>query len=822
MPSPYVEYHIDFDEDKVLESAEEVSTDMKALLLTRGKDLQANRAPASTLTTTMHNHDGKYTPINSSSPLYPFQLPGPDVRLRLAYPYDSFTDDDSTALNARALPKADEQSAVEGGWDAWVADSEFVIESGHVELTDSTGNDLTAVLDFGIANVRLGADIKLDSHASYPFTQGLFVFRYQDADNYNCLEVVFATADIYFLTVAKVTAGVRTVPYGVTLAGPLGAGAAWDQGDSARVEMQINDEEVIVWVNDYVQGIFTDVDGFLTETHHGIGGYEFSTTADDGSAGSRAVQWDNFGGWNTMFSGRTDTVEPIPGTDAIANIAAFDDFERLNRHPVFRTTDDQETAKSLIQIVLDATDVAGDRPLLNGELPSSITFLIADFGETLVRDFAKAMGLTGLGELYQIQDDDVGFIWLDGRGTYRYEATDHRDSAPHDTVMATWDDESGGSLPSIAMDPKPRWYDGKDVVENEVFYRFNRASLSLGATVWILEVDDNPDFLDAPPASTLSGWKLIEITALSDGDTLGNIRNPIPGSGYTIDENADGTGVDYLTPLASESGTVSMTATGSPGAYTVLQIDDTGAPFSGSASVGAGSFSKDNRLITVRDASGNTAVGFCVFTDVDGDDTRRNITDWPEDYKNAGAWGSPGWLKADDNFDETDTPLTFDTMLSAAYLVDGFEGETAVIRYLTTETFEASNFLSSALLVADAVQGSNPTAARASDPTSQAVFGRRRVDHTTKYIDRWAIAQGRADARLALRKDERERFQVTIKNLSKLNLMEILYRDVSDRVAVNLAEMGMTARNYWIESYILNLSEGGKNLSMTFTLSKVV
>ena len=91
MPSPYIEYHIDFDEDKVMESGEEVSGDINTLILTRGKDITSNRAPASTLALNMRDNAHTYTPINTASPLYPFQLPGPKCRLRMAYPYDSFT-----------------------------------------------------------------------------------------------------------------------------------------------------------------------------------------------------------------------------------------------------------------------------------------------------------------------------------------------------------------------------------------------------------------------------------------------------------------------------------------------------------------------------------------------------------------------------------------------------------------------------------------------------------------------------------------------------------------------------------------------------------
>lgn len=816
MASPYIEFHIDFDEDKILESDEEVSGDIASLILTRGKDVMSNRAPAATLNLNMRDNSHKYTPINSSSPLHPFQLPGPDCRLRMAYPYDSFTDTNSTALNGRALPKADFQTRNESEWNAWVADSSYVIESNHLEMTNATGTQ-TAVLDFETPNARIGADIKLDTHSSFPFQQSLFVFRWEDNNNYCMIYVNFISSTEWGIRVGKIDGGSFT-HFTSDVSYDLADGTVWDQGDVARVEASFIDEEVFVWINDYAVAEYSGANFQLDKTKHGIGGPYFSTTAVSGTAGSRVVQWDNFGGWVTMFSGRTDTVEPRPGDDPSANISAWDDFERLNRHPVFSTAEPTKTAKALIDIVLEAGGVPADRPLLNGGTPVTDLLTIADTGQTLLTGFAKAMGATALEDLYQIADDDVGFVWIDGRGTYRYEASNHRDTAPHDTHHATWEAVSSNpNNPYISRDPRPRWLDGKDIVENEIYYKFSRAAKAIAATVWLLEQDDNPNF-QAAPATTLSTWLMVELVALDKGNTIGKILNPVPTTDFTIFENANSTGVNYLTPMATNSGTVTMVDT--PG--TTVWIDDAGAPFGGTTTIGAGSFSDENRLIVVKDAGGNTAVGFCVNTDVDGDDTKRNITDWPENYKGVSYPGSPGWLRKDADFSIADTPLTFNTYLSAAYVVDGFEGETAIVRYLTTDTFEDSNFLTAAQLKADQTVESNPTAARAEDATSQAKFGRRRVDHQTRYIDTWAIALGRAKARLALRKDERERFIVNLHNSSKANLMEILYRDVSDRIRINYSDMGMTNRNYWIESYVLSLSDAGKRIAMEFTLSKVV
>lgn len=807
LPAPYIELHIDFNEDgDFTDSGEEVSADLKTFILSRGKDPLSGRAPAASLSFALENDTHKYTPTNTSSSLYPFQLPGPECRLRLAYPYDSFTDDDGTSLNGRSVPQADNQSQADSDFDAYTADSQFEIRSNHLEIT-SGGGQRIAVTDFGTPNVRLGADIiREDGTISYPYKQSLFTFRYQDSSNYNEIYLSAASPIAPLLVGAgKVVAGTPTA-YSSTQINAVGTGT-WNQGDSARVEVEITDEQVIVWVNDQVASIFTGVDGFPTATEHGIGGANLSTNAASGTAGSRVVQWDNFGGWNTAFRGRVDSVEPHPGVSRQAQLIAFDDFERINRHPTLRSTSPPATFKELVEEVLDSTDASADRGY------GTNAILIADTGQTLNADFEKTMGRNGLVELYQIQDDEAGFIWIDGRGTYRAEANDHRDSAPHDTHLATWEaDSSTATSPYFVLEPQPRWHDGKDIVENEIYYRYYRATKSVGATVWNLEVDDNPDLYNAAQYPS-SAFRHVQLVAIDESNALSNLKQPVPGTDYTIFENADGTGVNFLTPLASETGTVSMVANTS--------LDDTGQNFGNSTTVGVGSFKRSGRHIVIQDNSGNVAIAYAVDTaaqDPDGDGTRVNLTDFPL----SASPGTAGYIASDAGFDETDTPLTYDTLLNVGYVVAGFEGETAVIRYFGTRTSEGSLYITSALLKADQNIESNPTAARAEDATSQSTFGRRRVDYQTKYIDTWDVAQSSAAARLAQRKDERERFIPTIRNATKANLMEIIYRDVSDRVRVNYSDMGLSNRNYWIENYIWTVTNGGKLIDSQYTLVKVV
>jgi hypothetical protein len=824
MPGAHIEYHIDFDEDREYESGEEISSDLRTAVITRGKNVVNNRAPASTLTSSLNWEDAKYVPINTSSPLYPFQLPGPHARVRLAYPYDAMGGDNGDSVNGRQMPAAADQTIDDHDIGTYTADTQWEIRDNHAEVTSGGGKRL-AVVDFEVANVRLGADIVRESGSiSYPYIQSLLTFRYTDANNYNEVAIVATTsAGPFTLAVYSTVAGstsVKTATKALTLEDDF-----WAEGTAAFVEIQVIEEEVLAWVNDFSVGEWTSITNQQTATMHGIGGHMISSNAASGTAGSRLAQYDNFGGWNTMFNGRTDEVSPQIGDDPQVNVIAFDDLERLKAHPVFKSTvPDATTGRfdTIVDLILDGGGVIKEHPTPIGSPLAPVESLrVADEGYVINPTYEKVIGGDGLSALYQAQEDEVGFIWIDGRGTYRVESSDHRDAAPHDTYHATWEaDSDDADKPYFARDPRPVWKDGKDVVENEVYVRYARASKATGATIWTMSVDEDPDF---GHTNNFNGWMKLDMVAVDAASAISNPKLPAPGTDYSIDENADGTGVDWLT-YSSHTGVNSTVRTSD---YTLDDPD--GRNFAtDSMTVGVGSGGVNSRLVTLEDSvTGGRAVAYIMPTGAlggnpDGDGTRVQLTDWPEDFEGVGAYGTPGYIWADSNFDPDSNNVQYKVMWSGAYLVEGFEGEMAIIRFLTTNAYEDSNFLTSAILKGDQTTESNPTAGRAQDDDSIASFGRRRVDHQSKFIDEFEIAKNRAEKRVALRSEERERFTVTIKNSSQRNLMEIMYRDVSDRIRINFSDIGMTNRNYWIESYVTTISMGGKLIETTYTLSKVI
>ena len=108
----------------------------------------------------------------------------------------------------------------------------------------------------------------------------------------------------------------------------------------------------------------------------------------------------------------------------------------------------------------------------------------------------------------------------------------------------------------------------------------------------------------------------------------------------------------------------------------------------------------------------------------------------------------------------------------------------------------------------------NPTAARVLDSASQLTFGRRNFDHKTLHIDRFTTSRSQGEKLLANRKDQQPSFKLNLINKEYIDLMAIMYGDVSDKVNVFYADMGISDAHF-IEGYQINVvnQQGGKILT---------
>lgn len=578
MATPKTEVLIDFNEDgDFRDSDEDVSSNVRQIDFAGGQIPVKHRVDSSLLSFILKNDDHIYSPSKSTTKFNRVKL-SPNVWWLMGYPNDDFNASNGTDLASRK-PSHDSL------FDAWSGDtSDFTVLSNKART--SVAANKTAVLDFGEKFGFVGV-----KYTRGGTTSGL-ILRYTDASNF-----LMVYHDGTSIRLGEVVSG--------TLTSLASATFTWATGDEKRILCELHGNDIRVSVDNAFQFSHTTT-RFNTVTKHGIGGR--ATHVND--------RWDDFGGWRSMFFGRIDTVQPRPiHARQYAFFRCLDDLERMSKHLVYRRAPAvPATAKDIIDEILNGANFSTANRIL-------------DTGETLTIDeFSRnAMGRDARTELFQVADDDVGLAFIDGNGYARYEANVHRipntNASYHNTVLATWFASTPNGLTTEIYFQDLLWDDGKDRVENEIYYRFHKINLSVAAQVYRLHEDDVPQILND---------QTLTILVVGAGDVIVDPRPPI----HTIDFLLVST-----TVAASQSGTVSATGSAQ------FRLDDTGATFTSTIRDG-------NHTIVIKDASGFIAKGVIGTSDVDGDDTRVEI------FTDDGL-GTLGYSIVSDSFSETDTPLTY-------------------------------------------------------------------------------------------------------------------------------------------------------------------
>ena len=583
------------------------------------------------------------------------------------------------------------------------------------------------------------------------------ICRWLDANNY-----LLVRSDGSTLRLSTCTAGV--------LADVATKAHTWTAGDEKRINVELHGTAVRVYV-DHVLQIDTTTSSFETETQHGVGG----------RATDSADRWDNFGGWRDVFFGRLDSVNPKPrNIHQYAYLRCFDDLERLGLHQVYRTAPTAPaTAKQIFGEVLDAADADSSNRVL-------------DNGATLTTDpaFEAVMGGSGQEELYQVQDDDAGFFYITG-GVYHYEGVDHRDSAPHSTPRKIWSADRLAESQSDIVIEDADWDDNKQSIENEGYYHYFRFSLGTLAEVWKLQTEGVAGERDRP---AIAANTTLTFLAVGQGDGISSPETPFPSTRFQIWTAEDETGTELTASQDSQQGTVS--ATGSA-AY---QLDDTGQDFT--------DWNDGDHVIVITDAGGDRAIGFIAATNPDGDGTRIDI-------KTKSDLAAAGYAYSESSFSESDTPLTYGVYQCWAEVVAGYEGNFR--RVAVRNGSGTAGFVTLLQLFAKEMTQTVKTAARFEDTDSQSAFGRRRIEHQTKHIDRWATALDRVTERIQRRMALRIHLQPTMGNATRANLMQIIHRSISDRVEIDYAKMGLSI-DAFIENQKVEIKEGGTDVVCTWGL----
>ena len=456
------------------------------------RDMNSEYIAAARLDFRLTNQDHRYSPPNKTSPLFGKIKPGRKVWLRAASPYDELGNIPGASLADRAPDF--------GGTYRWTtADDDFrIAANGGARTHGVHAGRRVATMDFGLVDASFGCYFTRGSDA---VRHGGLTLRYADADNFLYLRVNGSAAQL------------RKVEHS---SDSLLAESAlqWNAGDTHFLQVELHGDLVRVFV-DRQQIIAAESDFNITATRHGL--------YCDGAADHL---WQQFGGWVSLFHGDLYSIDPQPN-ERQCRIRAYDEMRRLESVTLYMyaTSSFPQTSD---EILGDILDYAG----FDSELR------LPDAGVELVPQlWSPALwGVQATDEIQRLQDEEDGFIYVDGHGFWRLENRSHREAAPHTASRAALRSSSEGLDPYFS---ELEWSDGVENVENKLFMRIRDATNYGHRTAWTL--GETPYFEAGETREFLAESK--------DFDVIGGQLNPLPNTDYTANTQRDGNGADITAQL---------------------------------------------------------------------------------------------------------------------------------------------------------------------------------------------------------------------------------------------------------------------------------
>ncbi len=485
---------IDWNDDgDFSDTGEDVTSDVLGLTLEHFRDLASERVEAARLELELRNDDHRYSPPNGASPLAGNLKPGRRVWVWAAYPYDSFTGSPGTRLASHG-PDYDASFA----WAEHLGGFAIAASGAGVQTTGAQGGGrCVATLDLGDAHVSFGCDFTRGSDST---DHGGLCFRYADPSNYLYLRVTGAAIEV-----RKVEAGADSLV--------ASAAFAWSAEQKRAVQVMLHGDSIRVFV-DGSEAVDATSAFNSAATRHGL-------FCDD----QADHRWESFGGWVSLFHGAIDAIHPRPrrsGRGQYCYVRALDEMARLTSVTLY-TYPTSQLPQTSSEVLGDLLDYAGVDP---GRRQM-------DTGTTLVPDLwsPPSWGVRALDEIYLLQDEEDGFIYIDGHGYWRLEGRSHRASGPHTTSRATIREASGGADPYFS---ELVWDDGAGYVENMVFMKVRDATNQGLKTAWTLS--EKPHFDAGETRDFLAESKAY--------DALVGMVAPVENTDYEANTSQDGSGAD--------------------------------------------------------------------------------------------------------------------------------------------------------------------------------------------------------------------------------------------------------------------------------------
>lgn len=490
MARPHYQVLIDWSGDSEFDDADEdVTADVVLVNIDRLRDPITDYMNGTVLDLQLNNADHKYSP--SKGTITGLQ-PGRKVWVRMWYPYDDFIGAVDTGLDAHTPDLDSEWAWVEVAGD-WSLDGSGAAQTASAEAR------LTAAMEFNDADVTVYT--RLTKGASN-VKVGICVRMSSGGGDY---AQVIIDGSTLFLD-KRVSSSTSTV---------ASTSHSWANGTTKDLWVQIHGNRFRIYINNILElDVELDDAALNGNTRHGL--Y---------SRGSTNSKWENFGGFRSLFFGKIDTIKPRPRPGAeYCYIRAVDDFEIARATTLFMASDASfpQQTKDILDDVLDFMDIASDARIL-------------DFGEHLVpndgEDFSgPSWNVDALSAIQKLQDEEDGFIYIDGYGFWRFEDYGHKLSPEHKTPKSIYKDTDDGTNPYFE---DLSWEDGVEYIENVIDMQI--APGTDGATANFFSMKEVPFFNAAESRDFL-----VEATF----DAIAEEIAPVVTTDYTANTKADGSGSD--------------------------------------------------------------------------------------------------------------------------------------------------------------------------------------------------------------------------------------------------------------------------------------
>ncbi len=475
------------------EAGDDVTADTVGLSLRHMRDLKTEYIDPARLDIRLANSDHRYSPPNAASPLFGSLKPGRKVWLRAAFPCDEFSDSHGTLLADHA-PEY-------GSTYRWTTPNrDFrIAASGGAQTNGSHTGKRIATMDFGLADASFGCELTRGSDTT---RHAGLTLRYTDADNFLYLRATGSA-----LQLRKVERGADTLIAQSAL--------QWSAGTKRFTQVELHGDLIRVFVDG--QQVIAARSAFNTAaTRHGL--------YCDGAADHL---WQQFGGWVSLFYGDLHSIDPKPGHQE-CGIRAYDEMRRMEDVTLYMyaTASLPQTSDEILSDMLRYAGVSAEHRMLDTGIE-----LVPQLWSPSLWDVQAANEIQGL------QDEEDGFIYVDGHGFWRLENRGHRDGGPHNTARAVLRSRGGSA---DAYFSALEWSDGVDNIENKLFMRIRDATNHGHRLAWTL--GETPYFDAGETREFLAESK--------DFDVIGGQLTPQANTDYAANTKADGTGGDITAQLS--------------------------------------------------------------------------------------------------------------------------------------------------------------------------------------------------------------------------------------------------------------------------------